>query len=185
MPSKSKIKGSTFERDVAKMFNTHFNSNEFSRTMGSGAFVGNKNWNKRAGLTQELKNALASDIIAPNWFPFSIECKHYDDTPIYHNLLDQGDPTLTGWLEKAIRDAQNTQTIPMLIFKTTRKGVFVAYPSIFDKLVTNIPKNRLIYGNFTITSWTNYKNIIDDVKRISFDEKNEFYAVYSPILTVF
>ena len=35
----SRAKGSTFERQIAKLFNDRFNTTEFSRSPGSGAFA--------------------------------------------------------------------------------------------------------------------------------------------------
>ena len=35
----SRAKGSTFERQIAKLLNNRFNTTEFSRTPGSGAFA--------------------------------------------------------------------------------------------------------------------------------------------------
>ena len=121
MPSKSKIKGSTFERDVAKKLNEFFATDQFSRAFGSGAFVGKSNWNKRKGMSTEVKNALAGDIMVPEWFIFNVECKHYDKSPIYHNLLSSdGDIKMNEWLSKSIHDGLNTQTLPLVVFKTTR-----------------------------------------------------------------
>lgn len=153
MPSKSKTKGSTFERDVAKKLNEVFDTNEFSRTFGSGAFVGKTNWNKRAGLSHDVKTALAGDIIVPSWFPFNIECKNYEDSPIYHNLLNEGgDKTLDKWLGKSIHDAVNTRTLPCVIFKTTRKGAYVALPESLKSMLEGLP-NYAKYKGFYLISY--------------------------------
>lgn len=162
MASASKTKGSTFERDIAKELNKLFDTNEFARTFGSGAFVGKSNWNKRSGLSTDLKNALAGDIIVPNWFPFNIECKNYQDSPVYHNILtSDGDKTLDGWLGKSIHDSINTKTLPIVIFKTTRKGVFVALHNTVSHYVNC--ENYANYKTFMIMSLENFKPIIQDI----------------------
>lgn len=184
MPSKSKIKGSTFERDVAKMFNEIYETNEFSRTFGSGAFVGKSNWDKRKGLSEEVKTALAGDIITPKWFPLSIECKNYDDTPAYHNLLtEDGDATLNTWLGKSIYDAVNTNMIPCVCFKTTRKGSFIVLPYIvLDEL--NLECNYLRYGCFIIVSIDNYKKeIAKPLLDILKDENSAFKTAITAFFT--
>lgn len=162
MASASKTKGSTFERDIAKELNKLFDTNEFARTFGSGAFVGKSNWNKRSGLSTDLKNALAGDIIVPNWFPFNIECKNYQDSPVYHNILtSDGDKTLDGWLGKSIHDSINTKTLPIVIFKTTRKGVFVAMHNTVSPFVRC--ENYAKYKDFVIMSLENFKPMIVEI----------------------
>lgn len=180
MPSKSKTKGCTFERDVAKDLNKWFDTNEFARTFGSGAFVGKTNWVKRAGMASEVKNALAGDIMVPAWFPFNIECKNYQDSPIYHNILtEKGDSILDGWLGKSIHDAINTKMLPMVIFKTTRKGVFVAlYQSMKHYIHCN---NYAYYNGFYIVSYDNFQKIIQNVivdYKASIDSFNESYNTF-------
>ena len=172
MASKSKTKGSTFERDVAKMFNEIYNTNEFSRTFGSGAFVGKSNWNKRQGLSDEVKTALAGDIITPKWFPLSIECKNYEDTPAYHNLItEEGDSTMDMWLGKSIFDGINTNMIPCVIFKTTRKGVFVTLPIHIMDYIT-LDCNYLRYKCFVVVSLDNFKQHIANSLRDALVDEN-------------
>ena len=159
MPSKSKTKGNTFERDVSKILNDVFNTNTFTRTFGSGAIVGKSNWNKRTGLDDALKTALASDIIAPEWFPFSIECKHYADTPNYSTIIKNDDKDLNCWLGKSMYDAINTSTIPTVFFKTDRKGIHVAIPHFFIGDVSCF-NHYLFYNGFIIIGIDQYKEII-------------------------
>ncbi len=151
MPSKSKTKGNAFERDVSKFLNKVYNTDGFTKTMGSGAFVGKGNWAKRSGLDQNIKVALAGDIITPTWFPFSIECKHYSDTPNYATIIKGPDVTLDLWLGKSIHDAINTQLIPLVFFKTDYKGAHVALPKTLAPILEqhNI-RFYLTYRNFVI-----------------------------------
>ena len=72
----SRAKGSTFERQIAKMFNEKFNTKEFSRTPGSGAFA------TTHSLPDHLK--IYGDLITPQNFKFCIECKKgYNDINLY------------------------------------------------------------------------------------------------------
>ena len=69
----SRRKGNAFEREIAKLFNTRFNTSEFARTPGSGAFA----------TTHTLPEYLQihGDLITPKDFAYVIECKTgYDIT---------------------------------------------------------------------------------------------------------
>ena len=64
----SKAKGNRYENQVAKRLNKMFETDEFQRTPGSGAFA----------TTHKLPEHLqvAGDLITPINFRFIIECKH-------------------------------------------------------------------------------------------------------------
>ena len=72
----SKRKGSTFERKIAKMLNERFDTKEFSRTPGSGAFA-----TSHRNLPEHLR--IQGDLITPSNFPFVVECK----TVMTYNLM--------------------------------------------------------------------------------------------------
>jgi hypothetical protein len=154
--SRSGNKGKEFEREISKFFNTLYDTKEFTRTPGSGNFMGLSNAAKKASLGSDAKNVLSSDLIVPTWFKFSVECKWYKDSPQYHNLLQGKDSDLDRWLGETLFDAKNLQQIPMLIFKTNRKGKYIAVPSWMD--LSNIPV-RLLYHEFWIIDLEQIVNI--------------------------
>ena len=63
----SRTKGNTFERHIAKTLNDRFETTEFSRSPGSGAFATTHT------LPEHLK--IYGDLITPQNFKFCIECK--------------------------------------------------------------------------------------------------------------
>ena len=63
----SRSKGNSYEREVCKLLNERFETNEFSRTPGSGAFATTHN------LPEHLK--IYGDVITPIKFKYCIECK--------------------------------------------------------------------------------------------------------------
>ena len=68
----SKAKGSAFERKVAKILNEHFETPDFQRSPGSGAYATTHN------LPDHLK--IYGDLITPKNFIYTIECKKgYND----------------------------------------------------------------------------------------------------------
>jgi hypothetical protein len=130
MTSKSKSKGNKLERDVRDVLNTMYDTEEFARTPGSGALMGQSNFRKNSGLEDMTKRTLGSDLICPEWFPASIECKNYADKPNYSTIIKSDDKTLNGWLGETIFDAINFGLVPMLVFRTNRQGTHVVLPEM-------------------------------------------------------
>ena len=125
MPSKSKNKGKTFEREVCT-FLSQLYSDSFTRVPDSGAFTGGKNAYRRETLTEGQVRAHKGDIIPPDdWKFFNAECKNYAEFP-FHNLLTQQIPVLDSWLEQT-RAASDKGDLNILFFKITRKGTYIAY----------------------------------------------------------
>lgn len=148
MTSKSKAKGNRFEYEIRDLLNKIYDTAEFARTPGSGAIMGRGNFAKRQGLSEDVQNTLGSDLICPAWFPYSVEAKNYGDSPVYHTIISGDDAKLTHWLGEACFDAKNLNKIPLLFFKTTRKGAFAAFPSL---LAADLPlRYSLNHNEFTI-----------------------------------
>ena len=126
MPSKSKTKGKTFEREIANYFSDLY-SDSFTRVPDSGAFTGGKNAIRKEKLTEGQVRAHKGDIIPPdNWRHFNVECKNYADFP-FHQLLTTGTITiLEQWLTQLLQ-AHDKGDYSVLIFKITRKGTFILY----------------------------------------------------------
>lgn len=176
MPSKSKIKGSTFERDIAKKLNEYFDTDEFSRAFGSGAFVGKSNWTKRKGMSIEVKNALAGDIMVPGWFKFNIECKHYDKSPLYHNLLSSsGDNKMDEWLSKSIHDGINTNTLSLVFFKTTRIFTGIALP---QSMLSNDVNHFCSYKGFVIVDIDTGLQLISNFIKLPCETQDEYVSQF-------
>ena len=85
MPSKSKTKGSSFEREVAKELSDLYNES-FVRTPSSGAYIGGSNVARKEVLSEGQIQSFRGDIIPPDdWKYFNVECKSYADFP-FHQL---------------------------------------------------------------------------------------------------
>lgn len=136
MAGKSKRKGSKFENDIAKFLNQTYNTEMFARTPGSGAWVGKSNAQKRSGVAAAAQETLRGDLITPSDFPYVIECKFYESSPSYNKIIHSTDAKLDQWLSEVEYDAEQCNLHPMLWFKTTRQGTFVAVP--IDSINMNI-----------------------------------------------
>lgn len=111
-PVNSRRKGNNFERNVAKKLNTRFDTKEFCRTPGSGAFgTTHKN------LPKHLQ--IYGDLITPESFRYIIECKNGYDVDFEDIFRDKSD------LYKFINQAENESTQAgkpwLLIYKKNRQ----------------------------------------------------------------
>ena len=126
----SRTKGQTFERQVAKLLNESFNTTEFSRSPGSGAFASTHH------LPEHLK--LYGDLITPKNFKYCIECKKgYNKEDIY-SLLDYRS-NFYKFIGQCEKDSQSCGKIPLLIYKQDRKPTLaVTVANIFPEIYKNI-----------------------------------------------
>jgi Holliday junction resolvase len=135
-PKKKKVnsrsKGNTFERDIAKKLNTRFNTTEFSRTPGSGAFA----------TTHALPDHLQiyGDLITPKNFKFCIECKKGYNKENLYSLYNYSSDTWK-FIEQCQKDSRKCGLLPLVIFKQDRQKILAIAPSnsvVFtsDKFIT-------------------------------------------------
>ena len=108
----SRTKGNNFERACAKIFNGRFNTKEFCRTPGSGAF-GTTHQN----LPQYLK--VQGDLITPQNFRFIIECKTGYDVRLEDFWKPKSD--LWEFIKQSKRESKADGRPWLLIYKRTRQ----------------------------------------------------------------
>jgi len=136
MPSKQKIKGSTWERDVAKHL-TEIYGETFIRVPHSGSYIGGSNKARKEYLHEGQIRSFKGDIVPGPSFPLlNIECKAYGDFP-FHHLFSQDVNKLDQWIEQLLEPADEND-FNILIIKINRKGKYVAienkYPPFkFDR----------------------------------------------------
>jgi Holliday junction resolvase len=117
-----KRKGASYERQLAKKLNDRFNTKDFSRTPGSGAFATTHN------LPEHLK--IHGDLITPENFKFVIEAKRgYDIT-----LEDLWKPksNFYKFISQAKRDGKESDKPWLLIYKKDRQKDMVVCEHKFD-----------------------------------------------------
>ena len=126
----SKAKGGAFERKIANLLNEQFETKEFNRTPGSGAFA----------TTHQLPDhiTVAGDLITPKNFKFCIECKKgYNDQTIY-SLLNYSSK-IWEFIEQSEKDANKLKKVPMIIYKQDRKDTLViTYKDMFTTMIPSI-----------------------------------------------
>ena len=126
MPSKSKAKGSSYERELAKFLSEKYNGS-FVRVPNSGAYIGGSNFHRATNLSEGQVRGFKGDIIPPdNWKYFNCECKSYADFPFHHFLYDKKIPLLEGWINQTMEIAEEGD-VNILFMKFNRKGTYVAF----------------------------------------------------------
>ena len=123
----SKSKGNRAELELAKILTKRFGM-PFARVgVSSGARP------KQVQLASSAKQAFTSDLIVPDGFRFSVECKSVNkdvDILAQSALLDK-------FLKQTKEDAESIGKVPMLCWKRNRKGWIVVLPEryVFSKTI--------------------------------------------------
>ena len=153
MPSKSKTKGNSFERDVCKYLNKLTGLN-FTRVPNSGAYIGGSNQNRVGALTDAQVQIFDGDIITPDEFnDWSLECKFYKSFAWKKLFQPDGEAQLNGWIEQS---KITSKPYWMLFFKINNAGQYC----VMDKRKIKAFKFKL--PPCTMTYRTNY--LIMDMK---------------------
>lgn len=123
MPSASKIKGSSFEREIAKYLSDKYQES-FIRVPNSGAYVGGINKGRKEILHEGQIRSFKGDIIPGVSFPLlNIECKNYGDFP-FHQILTSC-KLINSWIEQ-LMDVSDAHDLNVLFMKFNRKGRYIA-----------------------------------------------------------
>lgn len=112
----SKAKGGRFERKISEMLNKRFNTTDFCRTPGSGAFA----------TTHKLPDHLKiyGDLITPKNFKFIIECKSGYNKEGVCNLFNPNS-ILSEMIAQAERDSKKCSKKFMLVIGQDRSDIIV------------------------------------------------------------
>lgn len=124
MPSTSKQKGSSFERDIANFLSDLYGE-RFIRSPGSGAYVGGVNQIRKEFLHEGQIRSFKGDIVpGQNFSKFNAECKSYKDFQ-FHQLLMGESKVLDKWIEQML-DVADKGDFNILFMKFNRKGKYIA-----------------------------------------------------------
>lgn len=156
MPSKSKIKGSGWEREVAKYLTDTYDVSFIRNNSGSGAYIGGKNTVRKTHLTEGQIRHSKGDIVPPeDWRYFNAEAKFYEDLA-WHQLFDVC-PQIESWLEQLIAVA-DTNDVNILFMKFNRKGRYVAVQAStpWDTGCSHVRYTSPKWGDWMIYSHENF-----------------------------
>lgn len=116
----SRNKGNAFERKVCEILNERFGTKDFMRSPGSGAFATTHK------LPEHLK--IYGDLITPNNFSFTIECKKGYNKENLGNYFSSKS-IIKKFLEQASNDALKSKKHPLLIWQQDRADIIVFVPA--------------------------------------------------------
>ena len=157
MASRSKQKGSAWERDICKILGDHLGGN-FMRVPNSGAFIGGVNSKRKAVMSEGQVKLLKGDIITPDHLPH-IEAKNYGEFQFHQLWQDNGSKLLNSWIDQ-VKTTVDPDDIWFVIMKITRRGSWI----VFDQQYMNefdIP-SYLVYTaegkKYVITDLANFVN---------------------------
>jgi len=151
----SKRKGGTFENDIAKKLNNRFNTKEFCKTPGSGAFA------TTHSLPKHIK--VYGDLIAPENFRFIIECKKGYDGLRIADLFNHG-CDLWKWLRKLEKEEKFSGSSPLIVWKQDYKEtlIIINQDTFLDVLILNPKIENIKFNNYVIVSFRDFLDLEDD-----------------------
>ena len=135
----SRTKGSAFERKICSLFNSIFETKEFCRTPGSGAFA------TTHSLPEHLK--IHGDLITPENFKYIIECKKGYNKENLSSLFSSN-CKLQEFINQAKKDSIKTNKPFMIIWQQDRSEILC----ILDKYLLHdyLDIKSLIYKDYII-----------------------------------
>jgi len=129
-----KSKGSTFERKISNLLSERFKDNlgiekGFRRNSDSGSYFGGANMSRV--VQHNMEHAVFGDLMCPNNFKFSIECKFYKSPPSFQAIINKEVSQWDTWIKQVEQDSENANKLPLLIIKYNNVPEFIF---IKDKL---------------------------------------------------
>jgi len=178
----SKQKGSRGELQICKILTNHFGE-PFNRSPNSGAFGST---HKMSAVATQM---MASDVLCPESFKFSIESKAGYDIDLSNlfvfNKKKCGDmKKITGFVDQACRDAARCEKVPMVIYlKDYRPSLAILPAHEYSGVDTFMKKlvlfNACLLFNHEPKNIKNWKRwvIVSFEELLSLMSKDFFYAV--------
>ena len=162
MTSKSKSKGNSWEREVAKHL-TELYGEPFVRVPNSGAYIGGANTKRKEVLHEGQIRSFKGDIVpGQNFAKMNAECKSYQDFP-FHLVLTGDCKVLDGWLDQMMQVAEDDD-LNILFMKFNRKGKFVCVQTcltwVTDQFLYYTSKN---HQDWIIIEWNHFFKLNKDL----------------------
>lgn len=155
MPAKPRIKGSGFEREVAKYLSDLYGV-PFTRAPGSGAYTGGSNSHRRSTLSESQVRSFKGDIMPPeNFSRLNAEAKFYADFA-FHQLFTECSQ-LELWLTQLMQ-AADPDDFNILFIKINRRGRFVAVQASdrWSKVCNSMNYTSAKHGSWMIYSFEKF-----------------------------
>ena len=148
----SRAKGQSFERKICKLLNSRFETKEFCRTPGSGAFA------TTHALPEYLK--IHGDIVTPKNFRFIIECKKGYNKENLSSLFNDRSTFYT-FIKQCEKDSLRAAVPSIIIWQQDRNEILVILNNQFTDDITlysNKEYKYLIFNRYIIYK---FKDLLD------------------------
>lgn len=140
----SRAKGARFERKLAEMLNNHFDTKEFARTPGSGAFASTHK------IPEHLQ--IHGDLITPTNFAFVIEAKSgYNGCDLQGALSPKNE--IYSFIKQAAGDGERAKKPYILLFRQDRRGILGIINKknpLYKSLHKDVQRIELIDGSIML-----------------------------------
>ena len=133
----------TVVRDILRKETGH----QWERVPGSGAL--------------DAKHGLKGDLYIPNSnCVYCVEVKHYADDHLTSKLLTSTAPQLIDWWRQTVRESNQINKVPLLIYKFDRSKCFVAFTQTpaenkYDYLTINVMGHK--FHTAELNQWLKYE----------------------------
>tara|TARA_R110000868_G_scaffold13711_3_gene63584 strand:+ start:12007 stop:12558 length:552 start_codon:yes stop_codon:yes gene_type:complete len=154
----SRTKGNSFERKVCAILNEFFETDEFIRSPGSGAFSTTHN------LPEYLK--FSGDLITPKDFALTIECKKGYNKENLGSIFNPKSE-LISFIEQSERDSQKIKKEFLLLFQQDRNAILAIYRK--SALFPNLDGKEIIYAEFKFKNREYMITRLDDILKVMKD----------------
>lgn len=158
--TKPKAKGNAFERKISNLLSERFKAvtgleKAFRRNADSGSFFGGSN--VRRTQTHDTDKANFGDIIVPQNFKFSLECKHYKSPPSFAMMMKQDCKEWDKWIDQSTQDAKSSNK---------KMAVIVKYNGIEEIVILEDAmglKSAIQYKNYFVVTLTQFLTLPDSI----------------------
>lgn len=161
-PGGQKKKGNEWERTVAKLLSDVFDE-PFIRVPTSGAMTGGKNWKRKENMTAGQIKSFAGDIIPPDDYHVSIECKS-SGLFTFKRMFHPNHALLEGWLQQTRHDAGNT--FWLLCLQISGNGTYAVLPRTVETASLNLGHyfvHKDVYMTLLNPFLTNNRDALRDI----------------------
>ena len=148
----SRAKGQSFERKICKLLNSRFETKEFCRTPGSGAFATTHT------LPEYLK--IHGDLVTPKNFRFIVECKKGYNKENLSSLFNDRSTFYT-FIKQCEKDSLRAAVPSIIIWQQDRNEILVILNNQFTDDITlysNKEYKYLIFNRYIIYK---FKDLLD------------------------
>ncbi len=160
-----KRKGNQYERVIANKLSDRFIGytgipNSFRRNADSGSFFGGKN--KERISNYSMDKASFGDIVCPNNFNFTIECKNYKEAPSFSSIIKGSVNLFDKWIDQAEQDALSASKDFIIAMKFNNVPDFILVKNVYIEKFKQISP-KMLYKSYVIYTLSDVLSLDDSI----------------------